>query len=111
MAGGIIIESSSENTIVGNKAANNNVGIDLSPSSDNNNVYHNSIINNIPSQANDNGINNLWDNGYPSGGNYWDDFDEAIEGAYDDFNGLNQDVAGADGIVDLGSPVGLSAFG
>ena len=52
-------------------------------------VYHNNFINNTY-QANDS-CSNYWDNGYPSGGNYWSDFDEPSEGAYDN---------NTDGIVD-----------
>jgi len=38
----------------------------------NNKIYHNYFINNI-FNAKDYGTN-IWDNGYPSGGNYWDDY-------------------------------------
>jgi len=41
-------------------------------SNDNNIIYHNNFINN-KNNAYD-GCNNTWDNGYPSGGNYWDDY-------------------------------------
>ena len=41
-----------------------------------NRIYHNIFWNNTV-QANDTGGGNIWDNGYPSGGNYWSDFDEA----------------------------------
>ncbi len=47
--------------------------------------------------------NNIWHNGYPSGGNYWNDFDEPSEGAYDNYSGADQDVPGSDRIVDGGS--------
>ncbi|MFX0211245.1 MAG: right-handed parallel beta-helix repeat-containing protein [Candidatus Hodarchaeota archaeon] len=36
-----------------------------------------------------------WDNGYPSGGNYWSD-----HVTVDDYSGINQDEPGSDGIVD-----------
>lgn len=44
----------------------------------NNTIYHNNFINN-PIQAYDGSFNspfsvNAWDNGYPSGGNYWSDY-------------------------------------
>jgi parallel beta-helix repeat protein len=42
-------------------------------SNDRNIIYHNTFINNL-NNAYD-GCNNTWDNGYPSGGNYWDDYD------------------------------------
>ncbi len=40
------------------------------------------------------------------GGNYWDDFDQPGEGAYDEYQGSNQNVLTADQIVDLGPPNG-----
>jgi len=64
-------------------------GINIGSSSNNNTIYHNNLIDNVR-QAYDAG-NNTWDNGYPSGGNYWSDFDEPSEGAYDN---------NSDGIVD-----------
>lgn len=43
---------------------------------------------------------NRYNDTYPSGGNYFDDFDEESEGAYDRFRGPNQNILGPDGIVD-----------
>ena len=40
----------------------------------NNSFYHNNLINNQINHASDKQGNNTWDNGYPSGGNYWDDY-------------------------------------
>lgn len=42
--------------------------------SNNNSFYHNNLINNKIKHATDIQGNNTWDNGYPSGGNYWDDY-------------------------------------
>ena len=39
--------------------------------------------------------NNTWHNGYPSGGNYWDDYT-----GVDNFKGPNQILPGSDGIGD-----------
>jgi parallel beta-helix repeat protein len=61
-------------------------------------VVHNNLIYNFP-QARELGTGNTWDDGYPSGGNYWNDFDELDEWAYDDYQGPNQDIPGSDGIV------------
>jgi parallel beta-helix repeat protein len=80
-------------------------GIYLSGSSSNR-VHHNNIIDN-ENQAYDDRSDNYWDDGYPSGGNYWSDFDEPRESAYDDYQGPNQDnPVSRDGIVDNGTGAG-----
>jgi parallel beta-helix repeat protein len=100
-----IYQSSNKNIITGNNVIENNgTGIALFSSS-NNIIYHNNIINNVI-QAFDDMINNIWNDTYPSGGNYWSDFDEPSEGAYDDYQGPNQDIFGSDDIVDNGSGAG-----
>lgn len=83
---GIKITSDS-NTIIGNNFINNSYGV--WSSGYNNKIYNNNFMINTQS-AYDEGIN-IWDNGYPSGGNYWDVYDESSEGAYDN---------NSDGIVD-----------
>ncbi len=68
---GIYIDSSSNNVISGNNIrANWYRGIVLHSS--NNKFFHNHIYNNAD-QVWDTGTN-VWDNGYPSGGNYWSDY-------------------------------------
>jgi len=48
-------------------------------SSSNNTIYHNNFIDNIV-QADiyppHSGYANVWDDGYPSGGNYWSDYED-----------------------------------
>lgn len=67
---GINLFRCSYNTISGNNITSNTEDYILFPESPNNHIYHNDIINNgvayiTPSSA------NVWDDGYPSGGNYW----------------------------------------
>ena len=62
--------------------------------SNNNSIYHNDLIRNNRNARDKDGINN-WDNGYPSGGNYWDDYM-----GKDDYSGVNQNESGPDGIGD-----------
>jgi parallel beta-helix repeat protein len=71
---GILIwYSSSKNTIIANNiTSNNGYGISIKQTSINNTIYHNNFINNT-NHAYDEG-NTSWDNGYPSGGNYWSDY-------------------------------------
>jgi parallel beta-helix repeat protein len=69
---GVYLYSSSGNNLTGNNIANNDYGIWLEHSSSNK-IYHNNFIKN-PSQASSDPSINFWDDGYPSGGNYWDDY-------------------------------------
>ncbi len=57
----------------------------------NNTIYHNNILDN----AWDEYGYNYWDNGYPSGGNFYEDYTEE-----DNYRGPNQDIPGWDGIGD-----------
>ncbi len=87
------------NNITKNNISENTVcGVNLTSSSDNR-IYHNIFWNNS-AQAYDDTSDNFWDSGYPSGGNFWSDFDEPGEGAYDDYSGPSQTEDGSDGIVD-----------
>jgi len=63
---------SSYATVSGNTITNNVVGFGLSQSS-NNIFYHNTIIDNTVQASAVNSIS-IWDDGYPSGGNYWSDY-------------------------------------
>jgi parallel beta-helix repeat protein len=55
-----------------NNITNNSNGIYLESGSDNE-FYHNNFINNTQQVGSD-GSPNSWDDGYPSGGNYWSDY-------------------------------------
>ena len=71
---GIYLNRASGNTIVGNNITNNERAIALDESS-NNHIYHNNFISNTQ-QAYTSNPTNVWDDGYPSGGNYWSDYEE-----------------------------------
>jgi len=65
------------NVIFGNNIVENNYGICIGKSfyykySNDSLIYHNNFINNT--QSSRDVCNNSWDNGYPSGGNFWDDY-------------------------------------
>jgi len=69
---GIFFLDSNYNSITENIITSNlEYGISIYEGNDNI-IYHNNLINNT-NQAYDE-CNNAWDDGYPSGGNYWDDY-------------------------------------
>jgi len=111
---GISLEHSENNTISANTVTNNNVGISLVYSggntawgntvsdniygislwgSSNNYIDHNNFNN--TNQVYNSESNNTWDDGYPSGGNYWSDYN-----GNDSYRGPYQNVTGSDGIGD-----------
>ena len=65
-------------------------------------IYNNNFLNNTRHAYDE--CNNTWDNGYPSGGNYWSDNDR-----WDALHGPNQDIGGGDGISD--TPYNISGDG
>ncbi|MHA1936430.1 MAG: right-handed parallel beta-helix repeat-containing protein, partial [Candidatus Thorarchaeota archaeon] len=71
---GLVFWKSSYNRIINNTIiANRDLGIEIDWSSDNNQIYSNSIGWNLLRNAQDDGQNNTWDDGM-STGNYWDDY-------------------------------------
>ena len=73
----LCLAASSSNSIFGNYIAENGWGIRLSFSSEDNLVYHNSFVNNTIQAFHISGTPvNIWDDGYPSGENYWSDYEE-----------------------------------
>ena len=69
-----IYYSSDRNQIYGNNISNNRYGVYLSGTNKYNRVYHNNFIENTNNSYDDH-INTFWDDGYPSGGNFWDDYE------------------------------------
>jgi parallel beta-helix repeat protein len=119
---GILLENSSNNSISGNDVRNSYIGIDLAGSSNNtiignnitdnrdygltfryspyNEIFHNNFINNgfLPKfqVVGSYSVGNKWDDDYPSGGNYWSDYNGT-----DRYSGTNpQSEIGSDGIGD-----------
>jgi len=117
---GITLDSSSNNNISRNNiTANNNAGIVLWYSSNfnsisvnnitnswdgiglyrslNNRIFHNNFINNAQQVVcADSSFGNVWDDGYPSGGNYWSDYNGT-----DFYSGPYQSETGSDGMGDM----------
>jgi hypothetical protein len=99
---GISIESCNYNEVFSNNIMSNiDRGIGITScmcGGHDNRVYHNNFIYNGEEnyeQAFNHG-NNYFDDGYPSGGNYWSDYT-----GMDNYSGSNQTIPGSDGIGDL----------
>jgi parallel beta-helix repeat protein len=89
-------DKSLNNTFIGNTIANNKIGINIPDSKSQYNIfYHNNFINNDKHVSLLGGIN-YFDNGYPSGGNYWSSY---INGQ-DLKHGPYQNETESDGILD-----------
>jgi len=90
---GISLSCSFSTNISENDITNNWCGIDISWSYGNK-FYHNNFVDNHV-QVSSYGSTNTWDDGYPSGGNYWSDYT-----GIDVKNGPGQNLPGSDGIGD-----------
>ena len=90
---GFYLYRSINNTFADNSLVNNFRGMRFLEAGSNW-IYHNNIIDNTE-QAIDDGFSVQWDDGYPSGGNYWSDYT-----GVDFFNGPNQDIPGSDWMGD-----------
>jgi parallel beta-helix repeat protein len=77
---GIILFKTTNNLIAQNSITGGGCALSLIGSS-NNTIYHNNFINNKGGEAVDSGSVNVWDDGYPSGGNYWSDYQTRYPGA------------------------------
>ena len=92
-----LTDYSNNNIIVDNNIANNGIGIrigDIPIQCSNNSIYHNNFVNNIQ-QVKDAGSANAWDDGYPSGGNYWSNYNGT-----DLYSGPSRNETGYDWIGD-----------
>jgi len=90
----LIADGSNNNTITKNHVSNGDYGI-LLFSSNGTEVYHNNFINNTQQVLLSESFNTVWDDGYPSGGNYWSDYTDV-----DLYSGPYQNETGNDGIWD-----------
>jgi parallel beta-helix repeat protein len=94
---GLGLLSCDNNTLFKNDILNNSFGIWLSSSSGNNVICHNNFKSNSQQAHIEPPIYpNIWDNSYPSGGNYWSDYSGT-----DTYGGICQNETGSDGIGDI----------
>lgn len=96
---GIYFNTGYFNDVFDNNITDNDNGVWLEWS-ENNRFYHNHFIDNINQTYVEQGYTNSWDNGYPSGGNYWSDFEERYPGVEDNYSGPGQNETGSDGFWD-----------
>jgi len=96
---GMWLSGDSQNNLIAENTISKNdiLGIELTDAP-NNVIYHNNFIDN-KKQVTTNTIN-IWDCGYPSGGNYWSDYIEKYPEAKDECWGVAQNRLGSDGIWD-----------
>ena len=91
---GFLLSNSGHVNLTANDVHANTFGFRLIDS-ENVTIFHNNILFNSNQAADNNGPENTWDDGYPSGGNYWSDY-----AGVDLFSGPGQDIPGSDGIGD-----------
>jgi len=70
---GILLTESDNNSIYENEIKGNTRGIESIQQSNNNEIYHNNFYASEEDNAYDD-FSNVWDDDYPSGGNFWDDY-------------------------------------
>jgi parallel beta-helix repeat protein len=93
---GFYFSGGDSNSVIANNISDNiDCGIRLFSSSTNHVIHHNNIMDN-GLQAYDSGSTTLWDDDYPSGGNYWSDY-----AGVDLKHGALQDQPGGDDIGDM----------
>ncbi|UCB61244.1 MAG: right-handed parallel beta-helix repeat-containing protein [Candidatus Bathyarchaeota archaeon] len=99
MSGIVLNVQSVANQILYNKIDNNKRGIYQYYASSSNSIHHNSLTSNGVQVYHEDHPEypsvNVWDTGYPTGGNYWSDYVGT-----DLFRGLYQNETGSDGIGD-----------
>src|SRR3990170_1769684 len=91
---GIRIDNSTSNIIFGNNITSNRHGTHPFQG---NTFYHNNFVNSTDKHVYFDSPNHVdsWDNGYPSGGNYWSNYT-----GVDEKKGASQNETGSDGIGD-----------
>jgi len=93
LIGILLVPDSWYHIISHNTITNNTYGISLGSTVRSTKIYHNNFINNtLHAKSTE---TNIWDDGYPSGGNYWSDY-----AGVDFYRGSYQNETGRDGIGD-----------
>jgi parallel beta-helix repeat protein len=93
---GIRIFLAHNNTVTDNKIMQNQVYGVYMFNSTGNKIHHNNFVNNTQNVNVFDVSGNVWDDGYPSGGNFWSNY-TGVDVKW----GANQDQLGSDGIGDI----------
>jgi parallel beta-helix repeat protein len=103
---GIYLDEVDLNEFYNNNFDWNNVAIKVDEAS-NNLVFHNNFLNNAKNvdfvATSFSNVTNVWDKGYPFGGNFWLNLNET-----DNYKGASQNTAGSDGIMDQPYSIGFN---
>jgi parallel beta-helix repeat protein len=94
--------SSTNNIIYSNSIFGNNIGINVT-NCNGNKIYNNNFAGNTLQISISTPSANIWDNGYPSGGNYWSD-----HAGTDLYRGQYQNETGNDGISDTNYTIAVN---
>jgi len=94
-ANGIFLNTTSYTTFSENTITNNYYGIWIETNAHDNKFYHNYFVDNSVKQVWSYNSTNVWDDGYPSGGNYWSNYTDV-----DLYSGPYQNETGSDEIWD-----------
>ena len=93
---GVGLDSSSNNNSISENTVTTNYGHGLGFfSSSNNTIFHNNFVDNVVQVYSTSDSANIWDDRYPSGGNYWSDYNGT-----DMKTGRYQNETGSDGMGD-----------
>jgi parallel beta-helix repeat protein len=92
---GIRYNHAQEDIVYENNITHNEYGIYIDFNCYNNTFFHNNFVNNTFQAYAEQGQANFWDNGYPSGGNFWNEYINT-----NDYQGPNQNETGPDHVWD-----------
>ena len=93
---GALATGSRSSTYNKNTFRNNVYGINIGWSQVAHRIYHNNFISNTQNTQVSEGVGHVWDDGFPSGGNYWSGYTGT-----DLYGGFFQNETGSDGIGDI----------
>jgi parallel beta-helix repeat protein len=101
---GIEVHQAAGALVKGNSLYGNHAGIRLDDAVDAS-VHHNDLLGNALQATEQGGSGNAWDDGFPGGGNFWDDY-----AGVDHCGGAAQNqCSGGDGLGDTPYPIGSAA--